>query len=54
VIKLQNFTFIDKKSDNQGNSNNAPAQQAPQQQYQAPQQQSIPQIDMDADHIPFN
>lgn len=57
IIKLQNFTFIDKKSDNQQSQNNqqqggynAPQQQ---QQYQAPQQQNLPTIDVDEEEIPF-
>lgn len=60
VISLKSFSFIDRKSDNQQQS------QAPQQQYkqQAPQQQQRPQgqynaqqrppeIDIDSDSIPF-
>tara|TARA_R110000823_G_C15899279_1_gene496798 strand:+ start:1098 stop:1511 length:414 start_codon:yes stop_codon:yes gene_type:complete len=43
VIKLQSFTFIDKKQDNQQQSYNAPQQQ----------QSSIPTIDIDSDEIPF-
>lgn len=41
VIKLQSFTFIDKKQDNQSNNGqtNNNSYNAPQQQYQQPQQQ---------------
>tara|TARA_R110002073_G_scaffold131310_1_gene278018 strand:+ start:1020 stop:1442 length:423 start_codon:yes stop_codon:yes gene_type:complete len=46
IIKLQSFTFIDKKQEN-------PQQQ--QQSYNAPQQQqnNIPTIDVDSEEIPF-
>jgi len=60
-IKMQSFTFIDKKSDNQ-QSNNQPQNQYQQQQqntdqgqYQQDQmpQNNQPQIDMDSGEIPF-
>tara|TARA_R110000851_G_scaffold213973_1_gene366591 strand:- start:24 stop:449 length:426 start_codon:yes stop_codon:yes gene_type:complete len=47
IIKLQSFTFIDKKQDNQ--------QTQQQQPYTTPQQQqnNIPIIDVDSEEIPF-
>ena len=52
VIKLEQFSFIDKKSnDNQGQRSQAQNNYQPQQQYQ----QEMPEIDLDdSDSIPFN
>lgn len=61
IIKLQSFTFIDRKSDNNANGQNAPQQQ-PQVQYQNNQGQqvnqqqftnNIPEVDIEEDEIPF-
>ena len=66
VIKLQSFTFIDKKADNQGggynqpssqpqqNDNNQQYNQPQQHNYNVPQQQNVPTIDINDDEIPFN
>lgn len=64
VIKLQSFTFIDKKSNNSQTNNNGAYQQ--QQQYNQPANQtntydnsledmenSMPTIDIDSSEIPF-
>lgn len=61
VIKLQQFTFIDRKQDNQqSNSYQQPQQgynQNPSVEYQRndnpPQQQSIPEINISSEDIPF-
>ena len=52
VIKLEQFSFIDKKSnDNQGQRSQAQNNYQPKQQYQ----QEMPEIDLDdSDSIPFN
>ena len=50
VIKLEQFSFIDKKSnDNQGQRSQAQNNYQPKQQHQ----QDIPEIDLDEDSIPF-
>lgn len=50
VIKLEKFSFIDKKSnDNQGQRSQAQNNYQPKQQHQ----QDIPEIDLDEDSIPF-
>ena len=50
VIKLEQFSFIDKKSnDNQGQRSQTQNSYQPKQQYQ----QEVPGIDLDSDSIPF-
>ncbi len=52
-IKLSDFTFIDRKSDNQNQAQQM-NQGQPQQQYQPTQhQEQIPMIDVDGEEIPF-
>ncbi len=46
VIKLQSFTFIDRKSDNQSQAQ----RQEPKQEYQ---RQGVPDVDIDTESIPF-
>ena len=60
VIKLSNFSFIDKKSDNQNQRQTQPQKrQTAQQQYpqaipEVVYEQRIPEIDISEDEIPFN
>ena len=48
-LRVENFKFLDSKSDNQNQSS---SQHQQNDNYQAPQQQ-IPEIDIDKDEIPF-
>lgn len=51
IIKLENFSFIDRKSDNQ----NSQGQNNQKQQRQQPTQRNgyVPEFDVDSDSIPF-
>lgn len=50
IIKMKEFSFIDRKSDNQGQNRN---DNQPQGNYQQPQNRA-PDFDIDEDEIPFN
>ena len=54
VIKLEQFSFIDKKSnDNQGQRSQAQNNYQPKQQPKVVYENNVPEIDIDEDSIPF-
>lgn len=52
IIKMKEFSFIDRKSDNQGQQSDRNNNQS-QSNYQQPQQNKIPEIDINEEEIPF-